>query len=38
MTESRKLKPSEREEIIKFMKELIKKDEKQRSDYHKKSR
>ena len=38
MTESRKLKPSEKEEIIKFVKELIKKEEKRRSDVHKKSR
>ena len=37
MTESRKLKPSEKEEIIKFMKEIIEKEEKRRSKYYKKS-
>jgi len=37
MTESGKLKPSEKEKIIKFMQEIIEKEEKRRRDYYKKS-
>tara|TARA_B100001765_G_scaffold162842_1_gene106591 strand:+ start:344 stop:460 length:117 start_codon:yes stop_codon:yes gene_type:complete len=38
MTGSEKLKQSEKEEIIKFMQEIIKKDEERRRDYFKKSK
>ena len=38
MTDSEELKQDEKEEIIKFMQEIIKKDEERRRDYHKNSK
>jgi len=38
MTESGKLKPSEKEEMIKLMKEIIEKEGKRKSNYHKKTK